>query len=167
MSGHRRAALALHGLVLEDRELVLAELQEGDQRQLRGYLDELEELGFGGVAVNEALADEPPSSAAQAVAAASADAILRAVEGEPASFVCVLLGAQSWPWEAVFLAALPAHLRLRVEVMRTEGRPAAARDAFVVGAVARALGGQRAMQRPAGTPVRFGNIVKWLRSWKR
>lgn len=167
MSGHRRAALALHELVPADRELVLAELPEGEQRLLRGYLDELEELGFGGVAVNEVLAGEPPSSAAQVVAGADAGAVLRALDGEPAFLICALLGAQSWPWESALLAALPAHLRLRVEMMRTRSRPAAARDAFVVAAIARALGGQRAAQRPAGPPGRFGHITTWLRSWMR
>ena len=39
MSGHRQAAVALHGLAEEDRTLILAELPPADQATLQDYLN--------------------------------------------------------------------------------------------------------------------------------
>jgi hypothetical protein len=46
MSGHRRSAVALHGLNVHDRQWMLAQLPTADQQILQQYLNELDALGF-------------------------------------------------------------------------------------------------------------------------
>jgi hypothetical protein len=88
------------------------------------------------------------------------------------SFLIALLDAQAWPWESAFLAALPAHVRLRLELMRTDAqhasnRPAPARNAYIVEAVAQALGQCHAGRNRTAVPSRIVRVIDRLRTWKR
>lgn len=164
MSGHRKAALALHALAREDRDAVLAELPDADRRVLRTYLDELAELGFDPAAIDDALGERPaPDSRGRVDAAAAAD-LLRVVADEPVSFLSALLSAGPWRWEADVLAALAPQVRIRLESQRAKACAGApARAAFVVGAVADALGAPAARAKPD----RAAGLRNWIKSWTR
>lgn len=166
MSGHRKAALALHALAPKDRALILADLPAADQRVLRDYLDELAGLGFDAATVDAVLADRPAATPRERVAAAAAPDILRVLANEPLSVVQALLQAGPWLWEPALLAALPGHLRVRLETARGSGPASApARAAFVVGAVADALLANGAT--PPAPPPRFGGLRNWIFPWRR
>lgn len=166
MSGHRKAALALHALAREDQEAVLAELPDADRRTVRSYLDELAELGFDPAAIDDVLGDRPAPVGRDLVDAADAADILRVVGAEPAGFIGALLGAGPWRWEAALLAALPGQVRVRIEAQRAREQHAApARAAFVVGAVARALGTHGG--GPRRETGRVSGPRKWWAPWTR
>jgi hypothetical protein len=167
MSGHRKAALALHALGRDDRAMVLAALPDADQRILRAHLDELAELGFDASTAEIALRDTCDPTPHEAIAAADPDDILHIVGNEPAALIGVLLNAGPWAWEAAFLARLPAHLRLRLETCRAdETQRGQRRAAFVVDAVARALPAGAVEGQPAKR-VPFSTIRTWFGTWKR
>jgi hypothetical protein len=166
VSGHRKAALALHALAPEDRESVLAELPDADRRIVRGYLDELAELGFDPATIGDVLGEHPAPVGRERVDAADAADILRVVGAEPASFLGALLDAGPWRWEAALLAALPGQVRVRLAAQRAHGgNVAPARAAFVVGAVAEALGALGA--GPRKETVRVSGLRKWFALWTR
>lgn len=116
MSGHRQAAVALHGLAEADLDLILGALPPTDQAILRGHLRELTDLGFD-EAEPEARwlkpADSMPQPGAeQRVAAASAGAMLALLEQESAPLIAQVLALRDWPWAGALLERWPrrAHL---------------------------------------------------------
>lgn len=124
MSGHRQAALALYALSAADQDLILAELPEADQAQLRAYLGELEELGFDDALAAPALsaarlfslAPRAPATAHERVRAASAVAMAVLLGDEPAGLVAQVLGCDQWPWHGELLELL--HPARRAQVRR-------------------------------------------------
>lgn len=166
MSGHRQAAVALHALAAADRTLILAELPETDQATLRGYLTELDELGFDSGAATDLLprrgagAGPVPSAAndeaADALADAAAADVHAVLEGEPASLVAQLLSVEAWTWRADFLTLQTAPRREQLRACAPDGAVAPARAAFLRRAVSERL--QRlpaaASPAPAAAPAR-------------
>jgi hypothetical protein len=168
VSGHRKAALALHALASEDRDAVLAELPEADRHVLRAHLDELTALGFDPGAIDDVLADRPAAAPRERVDMADVADVLRVVGDEPVSFLAALLHAGPWRWEAALLGALPGHLRVRLEAQRAhESGDAPARAAFVVGAVAEALGRHGGDAGPRAGKGAVARLRKWIAPWTR
>ncbi|MFZ6646134.1 hypothetical protein ACO0LO_10485 [Undibacterium sp. TJN25] len=106
MSGHRQAAVALHGLSRQDKDWILNELPSGDRELLQQYLDELEELGFSnedasGYDFAEQLAFTAPKGALSAIEhlrTASSMQMFQILEGEPASLIGRVLAIEGWNW---------------------------------------------------------------------
>jgi len=168
VSGHRKAALALHALAPEDQDAVLAELPEADRHVLRTHLDELMALGFDPGAIDDVLADRPAAPPRDRVDMADAADVLRVVGDEPVSFLAALLQAGPWRWETAVLAALPGHVRVRLAAQRVHGSgDAPARTAFVVGAVAEALGRHGGDSRPRTGQGPVARLRKWIAPWTR
>lgn len=183
MSGHRKAALALHALAVEDRDLIFAALPVADAQRLRTLLAELDELGFVPEVTQLALtpafdelaastrADE--QSAAQPIAlvkAASPDAISAILAHEPASLIGVLLSIERWPWERAFLSGLSGEKRVNVEARRSTAGEAPARRAYVLDRVAGALRARANLPDQPARPPRPRRWYGWLngvRSWQR
>lgn len=144
MSGHRRAAVALHGLAEADRSLILAELPHQDQQVLRDYINELDELGFDTAGAADlpaqpapaAAANEGPSDALQGVSGAAVHA---ALAGEPASLVAQLLSIEAWRWRGDYLALQTSARRELLHAAAPTGTLAPARAAFLRGALAERL----------------------------
>jgi hypothetical protein len=166
MSGHRKAALALHALTPEDQALILAGLPTADQRLLNTYLDELAELGFDARAVDTALSDRPSPAPRDRVAAAAADDILRVLGNEPLGLVRALLDAGPWQWESALLSAMPGPMRAHLQTGSTAERPAPAREAFILRAVAEALQASDAAI-PTVSRARVPFLRNWIKSWYR
>lgn len=179
MSGHRQAALALHGIDAGDQRLILEQLGEQDRAILSGHLAELTELGFepGLVvpvagparppvedATRQARAATPATPAGQ-LRAASAAAMAALLRHEPATLLSELLSAAAWPWQAAVLASLPPAKQTLVRagmaaaqtrsLAQSEPRtPASARTAFLIDACLRRLAqnaqdGQGGQHQPA------------------
>jgi hypothetical protein len=167
MSGHRQAALALHGLAPHDQDLILAELPGSDQAVLREYLAELEELGFDAELAVDAFAPAVPEPApqhspARRLRAATASDMLDAIGHEPASLIGCLLSIEEWPWAPRFLGMLP--LARRAAVCKAIGAAAAPERArFVAGAAAAAL--ERRLDAQAGS--RLASFLALVKSWAR
>ncbi|KQQ96173.1 hypothetical protein [Massilia sp. Leaf139] len=178
MSGHRQAAVALHGLAAQDRRAILAELPETDQDILRGLLAELAELGFEhtpGIAA--AMAEPAPRAAAQddgkpdaamrrTLRHASPAAMLAILGHEPASLQACVLALDSWPWANGFLELLPQPRRmLAAESLRAGIAAAPARSQFLLESVAAKLAdmpGTAAAGTPARTEPRLSALARTL-----
>jgi hypothetical protein len=138
MTGHRQAAVALHALADTDRALVLAELPDNDQQILRGYLAELDELGFEASETAEAASTLPRAAdvfadvPADALADARAVDLHRVLEGEPASLVAQLLSIQPWQWRADYLALQTVTRREQLRNAAPDTAVAPMRAAFLV-----------------------------------
>lgn len=156
MSGHRRAAVALHALAEADRTLILAELPEQDQAVLRDYLNELDELGFDTGAATDLLPRQPADAVPPAANDTPVDALGAAVaanvntvlEGEPASLVAQLLSIEPWAWRGDYLALQTAARREQLHAAAPTAAVAPARAAFLRGAVA-----ARLQRLPTRTPA--------------
>lgn len=169
MSGHRQAAVALHGLTAADQDLILAELPAADQERLRVYLAELTELGFDVPAPQSAarlfsFAPRAPATPQSRVRGAGADVMAELLAGEPAGLVAQLLHSDDWPWRAPFLALLPAARRAQVQIALDAGRIAApACTAFLVESL-----GAMLERRPAPAPRSgLSRLLTRARSWMR
>lgn len=171
MSGHRQAAVALHGLIAADRAAILAELPEQDRQVLRGYLAELDELGFdgGGAAL---VADAPPRSghtdpAGDALADARAADVHLVLQGEPAALVAQLLSLEPWRWRADFLALQTGARREQLRAAAPADRIAPARAAFLVEALRSRLARLPAPAAAANKPKAavWSRKMKW--PWTR
>ncbi len=119
MSGHRQAAIALHGVSSNDQEAILANLPEQDQTILRGYLQELQTLGFtptdNALAVAQAslpsAATEPTMASAvpaapeqpMQLADVSAACMFAVLAQEPSGLIAQVLSISNWPWAAEML----------------------------------------------------------------
>ena len=118
MDGHRRAALALHGLAAPDRRWMLEQLPPSESARLAALLGELGALGIpADPALPAALAErsEAAASASSKLRAAPAPRILALLEREPAALVAALLRIEAWPWrdavrQALNLAAEPGSI---------------------------------------------------------
>lgn len=178
MSGHRQAAVALHGLDARDQRAILAELPEPDQDILRGLLAELTELGFektvgsalasaptpGRPAVEES---DPDTDARRTVRSASPAAMFAVLGHEPARLQGYILSLERWPWTEGFLELLPSPRRALVsDALRAGFAPAPARTGFLLQSAARAL---RETQRPVAPPPAglLSRTLIRLASWTR
>ncbi|WUR12440.1 hypothetical protein E7V67_022470 [[Empedobacter] haloabium] len=165
MSGHRRAAVALHGLAEADRVLILDELPAQDQQVLRDYINELDELGFDTATAVDLPAQPAPAVAANeapadALQAASPDAVHAALAGEPASLVAQLLSIEAWRWRGAYLALQTSARSELLHAAAPAGALAPARAAFLRGALAERL--QR-MDIPAATAAPAQARPVWWR----
>jgi hypothetical protein len=150
MSGHRRAALTLHGLQAQDKQWLLTQLPAQDQTILREHLQELDALGFryepelidqlpqqveqhAALAPNPATltktplqsngAPDPASAAMSTIASADAGQIWLLVQDEPLAWLARLLACQHWPWQADLLAQLPPPTRQRLRALSVPAAP--------------------------------------------
>jgi hypothetical protein len=172
MTGHRQAAVALHALADADRTLVLAELSAEDQRVLRGYLAELDELGFA--SGDSAGLVEPPRAPAPAPAdslsSASGATLHGLLLGEPAALVAQVLSIEPWPWRAAFLALQSGERRERLRAAAPDGPVAPARAAFLVDglrarlAAGPSIGVASAAATQGVAPGRARKSGAWLRA---
>jgi hypothetical protein len=155
MSGYKQAAAALHGLSAADQEQVLAELAPAEQDILRGYLAEMQALGF---ARAPAAAARPPAAVLRA---ASAEALYAVLAQEPPGLLAQFLAIEAWPAGAALLALFPAPQRERISAARAaQGPPAPA--------VAAALQELLASRLPAGALVSgwraaLAKVLPWTR----
>lgn len=170
MSGHRQAAVALHGLTAADQELILAELPEADQERLRAYLAELTELGFDVPAPQAAsarlfsFAPRTPATPQSRVRSASAELMAELLGGEPAGLVARVLGSDEWPWQAQFLALLPAARRAQVQgTLHAQRAAAPACAAFLIESLAAKLERQPAPAPRSGLSQLFTRVASWTR----
>lgn len=106
MSGYKQAAVALHALDSMDRDLILAEIPEAEQKILRAHLQELSDLGFGGA--NEDVKnsdldnmDENPN-VVDFLRNLNAKTMFDLLDPEPPGLVAQFLKLQEWPWQAEF-----------------------------------------------------------------
>lgn len=163
MSGHRQAALALHGLAEQDQNAILKELPPSDEALLRSYLSELAELGFDGHAVN---ADRfAVSQEKTGLAGASVDTMLELLAQENIAMTAACLDIDNWPWAAEFLQRLDPHRRRQVEAARKSGQAAPARNTWLRNALE-----QRLPKAPAtvaaGAAKRPSAFEKVKRLWR-
>lgn len=176
MNGHRRAAIALHGLQPQDRASILAELPDADQAVLRSHLNELHELGFDPVALSAGI--PPPKSASPAQATRSPDPLVevrqaspetmyRLLEHEPAALVADVLNMETWTWapQLMEMMAPPRRQKVRTAVEAVEAdapmRKRMLSEALVAGIEA---SGMPAKPAPAG---RVRGWMARIRAWKR
>lgn len=164
MSGHRQAAVALHALTEADRAAILNDLPMPDQEMLRGYLEELQALGFeSGGREFDALAETPAG-----LEAASASALFSVLEHEPTMLVAQVLALQDWSWKAELLALFPSARRELIRAAGTgAGVPAPARARFLRGALEAKLGRPAPARADGATPVGIFSSRKWWRPWRR
>lgn len=117
MNGHRRAAVALRPLGIEDRQWILEALADHDREILLAYLAELNELGFTEEAgiLNEDEFAVPPGPAEHTLLR-NADAlhVYEVLQQESAALIASLLATDTWPWTDAFLDKLDPHRRNQV-----------------------------------------------------
>ncbi|MGK5049015.1 hypothetical protein ACQ4WP_24415 [Janthinobacterium sp. GB4P2] len=128
MSGHRRAALALHALEDADRALILGQLEPHDQHRLEAHLRELHELGFqrGGDAaevMQSAAASKEESG--DRLASASAQQMFALLRHEPAALVARVISLQEWRWSADLLTLFDALRRQQIATLQAQFSTAA------------------------------------------
>jgi hypothetical protein len=118
MDGHRRAALALHGLGETDRHWVLGQLRGADRSRLAQLLEELQKLGIPPdpslLADAQKHLPEPAKPVPNRIREASAAQMLSILAREPAGLIAAVLRVGAWPWQAGFLARLEPALREKV-----------------------------------------------------
>ena len=164
MSGHRQAALAMHGVGARDQELILAELPQQDRQLLRTYLNELRELGFDPAEL------APGASAAaspKGLHGAAPDTMAEVLGREPASLIAAVLRIDHWPWAVDFMERLsPAKAQLVRAALHDAPAGVPARDRFLLEALAGAL----ARHQPpaaAALPDRRSWLRKRMSAWMR
>lgn len=168
MSGHRRAAVALHGLQAADRQAMLSQLPEHDQQILQDYLAELDALGFS---YGPDLAQEIPVRVDKGPAVDAVTQLRRmplarllpALADEPAMVIARVLQIQAWPWQENFLGQLPALLKQRVRGHLAQGLPPAPKlQACLL---------ENLLRKIASQPPRRMNpapqAVSWLANWRQ
>ena len=184
MSGHRRAAVALHGLNPEDRQWMLAELPAADQQILQQYLEELDALGFSygpelaaDLAAGPVKAAEPeniaPPGTLQRLQKASAEQMLACLQDEPASLIARLMALHDWPWREAMLTQMSALARQRVRTLLADpvaNSPAPMLDDFLLDTVAARLREQSFVAPQADAMQRFEKrgwfnfrVMRWNR----
>ncbi len=166
MSGHRRAAVALHGLQAADRQAMLAQLPEQDQHILQDYLAELDALGFS---YGPDLAQELPARAetgvdpVQQLRRMPLARLLPVLADEPALVIARVLQMHAWPWQESFLGQLPALLKQRVRAHLAQDLPAAPKlQAFLLDKLLRKIASQ-----PPGRSNPAPQAISWLAKWRQ
>ncbi len=118
MDGHRRAALALHGLGEGDRHWVLEQLRGADRSRLSQLLQELQRLGIPPdpslLADAQKRLPEPAKAAPNRIREAFAASMHTILAREPAGLISAVLRIEAWPWQTAFLARLDSSLREKV-----------------------------------------------------
>lgn len=171
MSGHRRAAVALHALEDADRALILGQLEPHDQRRLEAHLRELHELGFqrGGAAVEvmhaAAASNGEPGDQ---LASASAQRMFALLEHEPATLVARVLSLQEWRWRGAFLTLFDALRRRQIATLQAQFSTAAPElDRVLLEQLRQQLSMREYDGRtkpPAGKSFRFlQRVCPWIR----
>ncbi|HZV66976.1 MAG TPA: hypothetical protein VFG03_18925 [Telluria sp.] len=172
MSGHRHAALALQPLAARDRRLILGELPMPDQRILRRYLAELDELGFDGGTLPPAgtapHADADAGDAHRRMLRSADSARMLAVLGhEPATLIAQFLQIEAWPWTADFLDLLAApRLGLVRNALQLAPTRAPTRIDHLLAAVHTALAAQGstvAADASLSRPAWYQKAIAWVR----
>ncbi len=175
MSGHRHAAVALHALASADQEQILAALPRADQAILRGYIDELDALGFDPEQSARALAPsaarvaaDPQAGAVHQIRHANATTMSHVLSGEPARLVAQVLALENWPWAGGLLANLDPLFHTLVRAAQADAAPiGSARRACLLGALA-----QRVAQYQAAHPATdvdaaptgwLAKVTAWIR----
>lgn len=172
MSGHRQAAVALHALADADRAAILAELPDADQHTLRGYLAELDELGFDRDVMASAstvpAAARAPAEPHARLHSASAQAMFSIFDGEPASLIAQFLNLRAWPWASDMLLLFPQSKRELIRAARAQHDVAApARTRFLLDVIGNRL---EDLGAPAVAPrwqTGIGAIRATMASWTR
>lgn len=162
MSGHRRAAVALNALGVEDRRLILDALPADDRDTLRGYLAELTALGFEGGEIDAGML--APSAPANDLSAASPAAMFALLEHEPAGLVAQVLAAQQWRWSVGMLALCTPARREAIRVAPVVVAPARAR------CVLASLSARLAQAAPSSARAQaspFASLLRLVQSWRR
>jgi hypothetical protein len=147
MDGHRRAALALHGLPPADRAWMLEQLAPAQRQPLARLLDELRELGIPAEPIEIAL----PLDAASRLRRAPARAVRRLLAGEPDGVVAAVLAIEPWPWSGAVLARLPRVRRRAIAARlqrRRDASPAPRLDQALLDELDQRLTRQRARPNP-------------------
>ncbi len=171
MSGHRQAAIVLHGLAEMDQRLILDQLPAADQAVLRSQLRELRTLGFEpGLTVIGSPAAVPPEqhvpmTAQHQLQLARAEAVFAILEHEPASLVAQVLAIANWGWSAGLLELFPPARREVIRAIRPALAPA--RRRFLEEALAEQLRERPAQESAAATHSVIASLRKWVRAWIR
>jgi hypothetical protein len=168
MSGHRKAALALHAVSPDDRQAILRELPEEDQRLLRSYLEELEALGFDALAVEDALSARPATGPQAVIGAADPGTMASVLAAEPVSLIAALMRLESWPWAEDYLRGLPPARRLCVaSLLAAPAAAAPARDALLLEQVAGAVRSAGSAADEPAPPSFVSSLVRRVTAWTR
>jgi hypothetical protein len=129
MSGPRQAAVALHGYTPHDREWLLDALGQEHGMVLRGYLAELDELGFSRPGLGEGgmVAPTPPGNSPLASAAAltsslplellrkaSTDEMHKLLGTESCALIGQVVAMDAWTWKNGLLSRFSEESRNRI-----------------------------------------------------
>jgi hypothetical protein len=120
-TANKRAALALHGLTVEDRNWVLSKLASRDQELLGGFLDELQELGFPSelsdlaheVDAKKTSLDAVPE--VQLVDAAAPKTVYGVLKNEQVPTIALVMAYHPWQWRKRVMRLLGRAKRRSVE----------------------------------------------------
>ncbi len=164
MSGHRQAAVALHGLASEDREAILAELADSEKATLRAYLDELSALGFDAELPAETVLPQRSRSVQERINAASAAQLIDVFGQEPASLVGQFLALHHWAWRDEFLSLLSPQRREQVRAAQSDDVPASARARYLLDAVSASLD-QSPVPPPKALFAMVNQLHRRVRAW--
>jgi hypothetical protein len=192
MSGHRRAAVALHASNAKDRQWILSELPESDQVTLRGYLEELDTLGFSyghdlngdfqlvGAPLPESAESIVTGTSVEQLQQASAAKMAVCFQDEPNSLIVRIMRVQVWPWQDALMALLPIARRQHIQSLMADASltdtmpPAAMLNEFLMNALAARLHCIAVVPtepRMFATGVRKRRrrppFVTWILSWNR
>jgi hypothetical protein len=162
MNGHRQAAVALHGISLADRALILRDLPAADQQILRGYLAELDELGFDSSEAMPLLR----GAADDSLASASAGEMAALLQGEPAALVAQFLSIEPWRWRGEYLALQSPARRDALRAAAPDTTVAPARAHFLLNAIRDRLQRQEVAleaQLPRSTSAWRKRLLTWTR----
>lgn len=162
-TGHRLAALRLHGLGDHDREWILAALSDEDRNKVVRLLDELQDLGFSKeVARMIEPASRPAAMPRQSALIAQIDdapprLIASVLSDEQPATIAVLLGYHPWRWHRSVMRRLGSARRMAIERLVSGGAPAPAPKVTerLISTFAEALLRRRARRTGYG----------WLRAW--
>lgn len=177
----RQAALRLYDTRPEDREWVLAQLQEQDRSQLREMLQELAELGIpSDVSVRTEIEatqhedDRVKNSKPKTLRDASAEHVLGVLGDEPAWLISTVLNIEDWAWRDSFIAGLYSARRSAIERMpKRMVRPGLA-EALVSSIELRLADYSEKLKKDAASkhrPMtflrRFNGIKRLMNKWPR
>jgi hypothetical protein len=165
MDGHRRAALALHGLGEGDRHWVLEQLHGDHRSRLARLLEELERLGIPSdpslLADAQKRLPEPAAPAPDRIREASAASMHAMLAREPAGLISAVLRIEAWPWQAAFLARLEPSLRKKVVAsLQNEARVTEKFASTLRSCIESRLD---ACARPGAEPNGMRRLVAWAR----